>query len=184
MYYNLTLAPSNVYTSIDKPMKKDINLMALKLGLDNAVLEYKAKQHGLDYIPKINQTVQAFPYVPDRVFKDLDVVSMYGSFYLIMVPLCVFMVIYDELMREKSDKLRLGMQVLGTQDNAYWVSWIITGSVMNAIMAIEMIVVGRIYGFDVFVKTPAWVFFLIIFITTETYISMAICFSTIASNKT
>jgi len=54
MYYNMTLAPSNLYTSIDKPMKKDNDLMALKLGLDNALLELKAKQHGLNYIPKIN----------------------------------------------------------------------------------------------------------------------------------
>ena len=53
MYYNMTLAPSNLYTSIDKPMKKDNNLMALKLGIDNAVLEYKAKEKGLDFIPKI-----------------------------------------------------------------------------------------------------------------------------------
>ena len=43
MYYNMTLAPSNVYTSIDKPMKKDMNLLSLKLGIDNALLEYKAK---------------------------------------------------------------------------------------------------------------------------------------------
>ena len=57
MYYNMTLAPSNVYTSIDKPMKKDINLLSLKLGIDNALLEYKAKEKGLDYIPKINQTI-------------------------------------------------------------------------------------------------------------------------------
>ena len=43
------------------------------------------------------------------MFQDMDPVSMYGAFYLIMVPLCVFMVIFDEIMREKSDKLRLGM---------------------------------------------------------------------------
>ena len=84
-------------------------MLSLKLGVDNALLEYKAKEKGLDYIPKIKQSVQAFPYVPARFFQDLDVVSMYGSFYLIMVPLCVFMIIFDELMREKSDKLRLGM---------------------------------------------------------------------------
>ena len=54
MVYNITLAPSSVYTSLDKPMHKDESLMSLKLGLDNALLEYKAKEKGLDYIPKIN----------------------------------------------------------------------------------------------------------------------------------
>lgn len=64
--------------------------------------------------------------VPNRIFADIDAISMYGTFYLIMIPLCLFMVIFDELMREKIDKLRMGMQLLGTQDTAYWASWIIT----------------------------------------------------------
>lgn len=145
MYFNMTLSPSNVYTQLDKPMNKDVELMGLKMGLDNALMEYKAKEKGLDYIPKIEMQVQSFPYVPDRVFKDLDVVSVYGAFYLIMVPLCTFMVVFDELMREKCDNLRLGMQVLGTQDNAYWVSWIVTGVIINAIMTFEMILAGRWY---------------------------------------
>ena len=126
MMYNMTLAPNNMYTSVDKPMKKDNELLALKLGMDNAVLELKAKETNLGWIPKINQTITSYPYVPDRLFQNLDVIALFGAFYLIMVPLCVFMIIFDELMREKVDKLRLGMQVLGTGDNAYWASWIIT----------------------------------------------------------
>lgn len=57
MYFNMTLSPNNLYTSIDKPMKKDDGLMALKMGLDNALLEYKAKEKGLGWIPKIAQTI-------------------------------------------------------------------------------------------------------------------------------
>lgn len=105
---------------------------------------------------------------------------MYGAFYVIMVPLCVFMVIFDELMREKCDHLRLGMQVLGTQDNAYWVSWIITGIIINAIMTIEMILMGRFMEFDVFVKTPAYVFFSAMFLTSLAYMAMATMFTTLA----
>lgn len=52
--------------------------------------------------------------VPNRIFADIDAISMYGTFYLIMIPLCLFMVIFDEMMREKIDKLRMGMQLLGT----------------------------------------------------------------------
>ena len=42
MYYNMTLGPSNIFSAIDKPMKKDKELMALKLSLDNSLLHYKA----------------------------------------------------------------------------------------------------------------------------------------------
>jgi hypothetical protein len=48
------------------------------------------------------------------MFRNLDGIAMYGSFYMIMIPLAVFMVIFDELMREKIDDLRRGMQLLGT----------------------------------------------------------------------
>jgi len=109
MVYNYTLAVSNMFTKLDSVMKKDMGMMSLKLSIDNALLEHKAIEHGLDFIPKIEQEVQGFPLVPNRVFKDLDAISMYGTFYLIMVPLTVFMVIFDELMREKIDKLRMGM---------------------------------------------------------------------------
>jgi hypothetical protein len=51
--YNVTLAPSNLYTSMDKPMKLDAEILSLKMALDNAVLEKKAKETNLGYIPKI-----------------------------------------------------------------------------------------------------------------------------------
>jgi hypothetical protein len=126
MVFNMTLAPNNLFTKLDDVVKKDINLISLKLAIDNAFLEQKAVATGLGYIPKISQKIQGFPMVPNRIFADIDAISMYGTFYLIMIPLCLFMVIFDELMREKIDKLRMGMQLLGTQDNAYWASWIIT----------------------------------------------------------
>lgn len=120
--------------------------------------------------------------MPDRIFKDLDVVSVYGAFYLIMVPLCTFMIVFDELMREKCDNLRLGMQVLGTMDNAYWISWIVTGVIVNAIMTAEMIVAGKWYGFPVFVKTPAYVYFIVNFMVSLGYLTMGMMLSTLASN--
>jgi hypothetical protein len=52
--YNMTLGPSNLYTSIDKPMNKNPMLMSVKLAVDNAILEYKAKKAGMDHIPVIN----------------------------------------------------------------------------------------------------------------------------------
>ena len=101
------------------------------------------------------------------------------------MPLCCFMIIFDELMREKCDNLRLGMQVLGTQDNAYWASWVFTAAALNAFMAIEMIFLGKYwYQFDVFTRSPAWVFFGLIYVTNTAYTSMAFFFSTVINTKT
>jgi hypothetical protein len=54
MLYNFTLAPSNLFTSWDKPLEIDLKLLSLKTALDNSVLELKAIEKGLDFIPKIN----------------------------------------------------------------------------------------------------------------------------------
>lgn len=59
----MTLAPSNLYTSMDKPMKLDSDLLSLKVALDNAVLEIKAKETSLGYVPKIEIDLQNYPYV-------------------------------------------------------------------------------------------------------------------------
>jgi hypothetical protein len=54
MVFNMTLAPNNLFTKLDDVIKKDINLISLKLSIDNAFLEYKAIEAGMDYIPKID----------------------------------------------------------------------------------------------------------------------------------
>ena len=54
MLYNFTLAPSNLFTSWDKPLEIDTKLLSLKTALDNSVLELKAIETGLDFIPRIN----------------------------------------------------------------------------------------------------------------------------------
>ena len=56
MLYNFTLAPSNFVTSWNKPLTVDIALLSLKTALDNSVLELKATEKGLNFIPKINTT--------------------------------------------------------------------------------------------------------------------------------
>lgn len=52
--YNYTLAPSNSFNKISEQSKKDRNILSLKLQIDNAILEQKAIQKGLNYIPRIN----------------------------------------------------------------------------------------------------------------------------------
>ena len=109
---------------------------------------------------------------------------MYGSFYLILIPLATFIVVFDEMMREKIDNLRRGMQLLGTFDSAYWASWIITSFVLNITLAFSTIVCGNLAEFDVFTKAPAWVWFVLFFFVTNAYISMAFFFVTIARSRT
>ena len=76
---------------------------------------------------------------------------MYGAFYLVMIPLCIFMILFDLLIREKVENLRMGLQLLGARDDAYWASWIISATLVSVFLCAEMVLVGRLYNFEVFV---------------------------------
>jgi len=71
--------------------------MAFKREVDNALLEYRARQEGYKdgAIPRIEMQVQSYPRVTDRVMRAADGITSCGAFYLIMVPLCVFVVFFD-----------------------------------------------------------------------------------------
>jgi hypothetical protein len=110
---------------------------------------------------------------------------MYGAFYLILCPLAVFMVIFDELVREKADNLRRGMELLGTLNSAYWASWLISATILNLVMSLEMCLIGKYqYGFSVFLRSPMPVLYLLMVLTTQTYVVLACFFSTLITSKT
>ena len=100
-----------------------------------------------------------------------------------MVPICIFMVLFDLLMREKTENLRMGMQLLGTQDNAYWASWVISASIVAVFLCIEMCFVGQWFKFEVFLMSPFWVLFSLLFVTCIAYISLACFLSVILQTR-
>jgi|1048.fasta_scaffold105991_3 hypothetical protein len=51
--YNMSLQENTFMKAFSKPFAKDNNLLALKVSLDNAVLELKAKERGWKDIPEI-----------------------------------------------------------------------------------------------------------------------------------
>jgi len=83
-------------------------------------------------------------------------------------------------MREKVGNLRMGLQLLGTQNTAFWASWTISASFMALFVCFEMIIIGKyLFKFDVFVLTPFWAMGGLLFTTCLVYISMASFFSTL-----
>ena len=74
--------------------------------------------------------------------------------------------------------------MLGTQDAAYWVSWIITAEILNLIMTCSVIGFGNFYGYEVFTNTPPSIWFWIIFNTCNAYLSLCFFLNTIITNRT
>jgi hypothetical protein len=104
--YNVTLAPNGFLTSPGLPYPKDPELTKLKQDIDNAYLKFYSLERGLDFIPKINATLQSFPMSSNRFLEKADVVSSEGAFYFFFPPMITFVVVLLEIIREKDLKLR------------------------------------------------------------------------------
>lgn len=102
---------------------------------------------------------------------------------MIVAPLAVFMVIFEELIREKTENLRRGMQLLGTLDSAYWASWILTAVFINTIVSTEIILLGKLAGFHCFIRAPFIINFMLYFLTTQTYIFIAFFLTSIVNSR-
>lgn len=180
--YNISLQENAFFKSFQEPFNKDNNLLALKMSLDNSIIETKAKERGMDVIPEIEISYQAFPHVPDRMYTGADPIVMCGSFYLVLVPLTVFMIIYEEMTREKANNLRMGLLLIGCSNSAYWITWILTGVVFSAIMSILMHFSGLLFGFSYFINTPFYVNFLMVFCVSIAELCFAFLLVTLMKN--
>jgi hypothetical protein len=57
--------------------------------------------------PKINMLAQDYPKSRDRTTQSVDGATIYGPFYFLLTPLAIFNVVFQQLMDEKEQRLRL-----------------------------------------------------------------------------
>jgi hypothetical protein len=143
----------------------------------------KAIEKGLNYTPSIELSYQAYPYVPDRLYLGADPIVNTGAFYLILVPLTVFMIIFEEMSREKAGNLRMGLLMIGCSNSAYWISWILTGIIFSAIMSTLMHVVGYAFGYSIFLSSPFYVIFLMTFTVSIAELAIAFFMLSVIHNQ-
>ena len=59
----------------------------------------------------------------------------------------------------------------------------ITGTIVNALMTAQMVAVGIWYRFDVFTRSPPFIFFAAMFMVGQVFIKMAFMFSTLVQTR-
>jgi ABC-type multidrug transport system permease subunit len=92
------------------------------------------------------------------------------------------MIIFEEMSREKAMNLRMGLLMIGCSNVAYWISWIVTGLIFSAIEATLMYVIGYLFHFSVFLNTPFYVFFIIVFAVSVLNLAIAFFLLTLIHN--
>jgi ABC-type multidrug transport system ATPase subunit len=184
LMYNITHIETSFLGGFKKPLPHYRGLYALKTFIDNAILALKHEEKGWEgESAKLTVNFQDFPYNPDRIVRKADPIQAFGSFYLVMIPLTIFIVMYDEMVREKVIGLRMGLQVIGCSKQAFWTAWMITGLVFNVFMVVSMIVVGRLFNFSVFVRAPVSVLFPLFFLSGLNNLAVAFLMTTLMKTQ-
>lgn len=109
--------------------------------------------------PKIKSTYSDYPGPLDRLFKNLELTSTCGSYYFVLGPLLTFLVILQELAKEKELKLRQGLNVVGVSHSAYWLSWLLIATVLNLAQTLVLVVAGHAGGLVMWKNVPAGIIF-------------------------
>lgn len=112
-----------------------------------------------------------------------DSVVATGAFYIVLVPLTAFMIIYEEITKEKTTNLRMGLLLIGCSNTAFWISWIITGVSFSAILTTLMYLAGYAFNFSFFCNTPFYIVFLVIFPVSIAELSFAFLLVTLMKNQ-
>lgn len=102
---------------------------------------------------------------------------------MVFIPLSIFMILFEEMVREKMLNLRFGLLLIGCSNTAFWVSWVITGVFFSGLISTLMYICGNLWNFDLFLKTPFYVFFIIFFSSCFCYVSISACLSCLMTNQ-
>lgn len=74
----------------------------------------------------------------------MDLTGMYGSYVLNVSPMLLFMMILQELGKEKELRLRQGLNTVGVSHFAFWLSKLITSTILNICMVMILMISGYI----------------------------------------
>ena len=70
-----------------------------------------------------------------------------------------FVIQIGQIVSEKENKLREGMNTMGLKDFVFWFTWWVTNTILNVISVLVLVVSGYIFQFDFFLKNDFGTFF-------------------------
>jgi len=202
--YNFTLMPNYFLQNWTAPVLPDEGMLTIKSSVDSGIYDYLIKEKSLeeyndlgldfDYEGDVTEEdelldvhLQAswshFPLTASRVFKNADISSLAGSFYISLGPLVTFIAMLTEIVKEKELKLRQGLSVVGLSHSSYWSHWVLTGMFFSMCMSLITIVVGLIFQFQLFYNTNFFILYALMFFFTLSLVCWSFILSTLCSTQ-
>lgn len=166
LFYNSSYADyNNFYTPAMEVMR----------AVDESVLRLKGNRSA-----SIQVETKDFPR-PQLRIAGYDVVAANGGVWFYIPPMIIFFIILTEIVMEKEQRLRLGMQMMGLKSSVYWITWFGNGLTFVTLTTLLLIAAGAACGFSVFLRTNFAVSFLLFFLYGMGALSLAFVLSTLIS---
>ena len=178
LIYNETLVINDFALPAKLPYRKDMNLIKLKIDVDNAILKAKVGKNN-----NIDLSVMDFPTVKSKLLDGADIITDNGCFYFFLSGAVCFVMSLLEIVKEKELKLRKSLIIIGLKTTPYWMSWIITNFFFAATMPFILIIAGSLFKFNFFIKTNLFVLWIVFFLFNTSMQYLSILISTLVSTR-
>lgn len=108
---------------------------------------------------------------------------LFGTFYFMFAVLSAFGLLIPIMVKEKIEKLRIGLHVFGVSSASYWASWTIISILFCSTIGFSVPFFCWLSNFEMFVRTPFLYMFAFFFIHSFSFVVIGFLFTTIISTK-
>ena len=139
--------------------------------VENAISNWILIDKGITSRPIIehNYTIQDSPKTQNSYMKGFDTSSMNGETWFYLPTMVCFLVFFGEYLREKENRLKIGLSIFGVSSLAYYTSWLIFMLLINLLSTGLLVVFATICRFSIFVNTSSWIQFVLLYSLTTAY---------------
>lgn len=165
------------FSDLRMPYPKDLTTVKLKKDIDEGIMKY--------YSPSVetNLTLTSFPNKTSRFLNGLSIAGQYGSFF-IMIPFLILLVHEgSQLLKNKQNHLRIGLNIVGVTHLQFYLSEIITYFAHVFVLTTMFCLFGWLLGMKFFSEGIMWFDFSVLLLNGFIIGFIAFCVTAGVNNK-
>ncbi|KAI8894545.1 hypothetical protein BC833DRAFT_604469 [Globomyces pollinis-pini] len=125
----------------------------------------------------IDVQLKDWPLIPASKLAD-SIVQQLGAVFFFCSEMIIFINVLNTIVSEKELKLRHGMEVMGLKPSVYWLSHLLSNSLLVFVNAVFSSIWGLIFGFEAFKNTNFVILVITFFLFGESMVMMAFFITT------
>ncbi|KAI8927014.1 hypothetical protein BC831DRAFT_399199 [Entophlyctis helioformis] len=140
-------------------------LTAFLRGMDESIISV-LNDPAATVTANIDVTLRDWPVVPPAVLSD-TIVQNLGAVFFFCSVMVVFINVLNQIVSEKEQKLRLGMEIMGLKPVVYWLGMFLSNSLLVFVGSLFTVILGYIFQFNTFKNTNFAVLLITFFLFGE-----------------